>query len=655
MATSSRDLITWENGKYKRRPSSLESMEFLSIAIGASKLEIKESTGAFDFSNHVLSNISNAVVDTDVAGWGQIKAYVGAQVVSGGTVKQALLTEIQLDDTEGILPGLVAFLTTQAVEDDTVVLKDAAGNTETYTFKAAKSAPFEVTIGGTVAVTMSNLSAEINLSSIYWKAWYDTTVLDSIYTTGLVGIYRKVVAQSAFKIWVTGTVAGSVTDYHTSLEYKTNTSVLVALGNTEPATALSGFSIAKSALTNGEIHLVIAEDKLKEWNGDANNGLGTWFTLSEGVIPVASSGSGGAVLGKTTYDSDKGVEVTGIGIVKAKIDNSSIYFDGSGNIAVKADGITKTHINVDVAGTGLQQNLDGSLEVKADITGGANLAKAINVHANGVAVKVDDSTIEGDATSGQLKVKALGITASQLAANSVTAAKLNSDVAGSGLVLNGTSNAIDVNVGNGIEISTDTVAVKANITGGANLAKAIDVSTDGVAVKVDASTIEGDGTSGQLKVKAAGITETQIASSSLVTGGSLKGGSGTKLDVDYAKSLTNDNAGTITIRQVVYGKSNGNVDLAVATNASLDAAELAIVEDATIATTVAGKCVVKRGAIIGGFSGLTPGKKQYVDRSTAGAMVESLATWVAGNMVYSVGRALSATELIFDPQFEFEY
>ena len=42
---------------------------------------------------------------------------------------------------------------------------------------------------------------------------------------------------------------------------------------------------------------------------------------------------------------------------------------------------------------------------KADETGGANLAKAIDVNTNGIAVKVDDVTIEGDSTSGRLKVK----------------------------------------------------------------------------------------------------------------------------------------------------------------------------------------------------------------------------------------------------------
>ena len=73
---ASRDLVTFESGKYKRRVSSQETLDFLSIKVGESGLEIKESSAAFDFSAKKLTDIANAVADTDAPGWGQVKTYV---------------------------------------------------------------------------------------------------------------------------------------------------------------------------------------------------------------------------------------------------------------------------------------------------------------------------------------------------------------------------------------------------------------------------------------------------------------------------------------------------------------------------------------------------------------------------------------------------
>ena len=63
-------------------------------------------------------------------------------------------------------------------------------------------------------------------------------------------------------------------------------------------------------------------------------------------------------------------------------------------------------------GDGIQVNND-DIAVKPDTTGGTNLAKAIDVNANGVAVKVDDATI-GENASGQLEVKDDSIGASKI-------------------------------------------------------------------------------------------------------------------------------------------------------------------------------------------------------------------------------------------------
>jgi hypothetical protein len=724
---ASRDLLVFENGRTKRRVSSSETLDFLSVKVGSTGLEMKETAGAFDFSAKEMSDIANATADTSAPGWGQVKSYVAAQVVAGGTIKQQLLSQQQLSDALGIIPGTVVYISVNPVADETITLKDAANNTETWTFKASRSGANEVTIGANAAATTSNLTAAIMLDSAFWKSYYDVSQLDSIYPNGLAGIYRNSVTTPAFKVWTSGgTIAGFVADYHTTLEYKSDATI-IALPTAEPGTAVSGIFTAKASLSNGEIHNCIAEDKLRSWNADFNNGAGEWFTMSEGVIPVATSGSGGSTLGKATFDSDKGVEITGIGVVKAKIDNSTTAFDGTGNIIVKAAGITETQLAASVAGAGLaggagtalSVNVDGStIEVTTDTlnvkaAGITETQLAASVAGAGLAggagtalsVNVDGSTLE--ITTDTLNIKAAGVTETQLAASvagaglaggagtalsvnvdgstleittdtlnvkaaGITETQIAASVAGAGLA-GGAGTALSVNVdGSTIEITTDTLNVKAaGITetqlaasvAGAGLAGGAGTA---LSVNVDGSTLEI--TTDTLNIKAGGVTATQLNAS--VAGDGLAGGGGTALSVnvgdgmqilsdavaaDYTKAFTNDNAGAITTGQVVYVKANGNVDLAQANIADLNDFELGIVKAATVATTASGAITVRRGAIRGGYTGLTPGKACYVSRTTAGAVTQSLTGFVAGEFVFSVGRAISATEILFSPNFILEY
>jgi len=83
--------------------------------------------------------------------------------------------------------------------------------------------------------------------------------------------------------------------------------------------------------------------------------------------------------------------------------------------------------------------------------------------------------------------------------------------------------------------------------------------------------------------------------------------------------------------------------------------QIGIVKDASIAAAASGAVIVRAGAKITGLSGLTPGQKVYVSRSAAGGLTQSLAGFVATEFVYQVGHAISATEMIFEPQFLYEY
>lgn len=117
---------------------------------------------------------------------------------------------------------------------------------------------------------------------------------------------------------------------------------------------------------------------------------------------------------------------------------------------------------------------------------------------------------------------------------------------------------------------------------------------------------------------------------------------------DYAETKTNDNAGTISALQIVYVKSNGNVDLATAATATHEV-ELGVVNDASITTTASGKVTFRRGANIPGWTGLAPGKEVFVHPSTPGSYTQDPGTITSGHL-HSIGRALSATEVLYNPR-----
>lgn len=78
-----------------------------------------------------------------------------------------------------------------------------------------------------------------------------------------------------------------------------------------------------------------------------------------------------------------------------------------------ATSVTAAKLGADVVGDGLSGGDGSAVSAQADATGGANLAKAIAVSANGIAVKVNDDTIGGN-VSGQLEVKANSIGATEV-------------------------------------------------------------------------------------------------------------------------------------------------------------------------------------------------------------------------------------------------
>ena len=117
-------------------------------------------------------------------------------------------------------------------------------------------------------------------------------------------------------------------------------------------------------------------------------------------------------------------------------------------------------------------------------------------------------------------------------------------------------------------------------------------------------------------------------------------------------SMTNDNAGAISIGQPVYVKSNGNVDLAQASTSST-VEVLGLVRDVSIAAAGTGEIqtdgvltatTAQWDSVTGESGGLTTGNIYYLDPSTAGNLT-AIAPTTNGQFVVRVGKALSTTEM----------
>lgn len=237
------------------------------------------------------------------------------------------------------------------------------------------------------------------------------------------------------------------------------------------------------------------------------------------------------------------------------------------------------------------------------------------------------------------------------------------------LVFSQFSSIAAYSAGNGIDITGNVIS--ARIDG-----NALQFSGGVITLTLNGSTLNSSASG--LKVSDLGITAAQIANATItatqlaasVAGNGLTGGAGVALavvadpDVTLAVSgsgvrlnayenYINDNAGSINAAQIVYIKTNGNVDLASNTVAS-NAFQLGVVKAGPIASTNAGSIWTQEGVKIGGFSSLTVGAPVYVS-NTAGGVTQTTSGFTAGQFLYQVGYAISATTIRFEPNFLLEW
>ena len=261
------------------------------------------------------------------------KAYVDASIAGGKTWKELLLTASQLDNTNDAIANAGAlYLVNTAQIGDTFSITDG-GVTEVWTF-GPFSLPNIPAVGVSAADSMTDLALRINTDSTTWSALMALGTLNGINTaTGnVIIIYRKVPTATTtdriFGVFATPADAQFV-DYGTEDDYSISAST--QLPAADPTTQSFGIGRITVALLPNEAHIVRVEDAAYSWNQDNQ----TWTIITGGTTPFATSGVGGAIVGKVTADSAKGLVITGgpaNAILETKVDGVTITHNGSGEL-----------------------------------------------------------------------------------------------------------------------------------------------------------------------------------------------------------------------------------------------------------------------------------------------------------------------------------
>ena len=216
--------------------------------------------------------------------------------------------------------------------------------------------------------------------------------------------------------------------------------------------------VKASGITNSMLAGSISDDKLASDYIQTSEVDDSSIEFAGGTLNVKALGITDAMLAGSISDSKLASDY----IQTSEVDGSTIEFAGGtlnvvsggiGTTQLANDSVDKDKVNADVAGNGLGQNVDGSLEVNVDDSSIEINTDTLRVKAGGITdtmlatdyiqtSEVDDTTIEF--SGGTLNIKALGVDTAQLADEAVSEAKIDIfNAPSTGQVLGYTSNGLE--------------------------------------------------------------------------------------------------------------------------------------------------------------------------------------------------------------------
>lgn len=281
----------------------------------------------------------------------------------------------------GIAPAILIAVTGQPTAADEFVIDDGAGGDETYTFVAGVPGAFESQIGGTVALTMTNLVTSIMANSLLWNA-YLTTTLDNFFTGGSttqVVITRKTAVASVddrvYASTLTGTGAIRVVDFVTNgaEHYGRAAANEGAIVLSDPGSGTFGIGRVFANLKSGEVHRTLHS---------AYNLAYTWEESGQTWVSFGVQTYSAADLGSTTGGSE--------GALLIGTDAKSARLQGATNVEQALDVIDLGPDDGSVATVIIIQS--GQPIATETITIGADTYEADGAGANGFAIGGDAQT-----------------------------------------------------------------------------------------------------------------------------------------------------------------------------------------------------------------------------------------------------------------------
>jgi hypothetical protein len=349
------------------------------------------------------------------------KAQLDSAVINGGQVKEQVLHENQLNDTEGVLAATVLTMANNPTAGDTIIITDG---TTTRTYGATSGGDVQYTIGATVADTMSNLAAAIDGDgSAIWGAAF--LLLESIDTDGVVVIVEDDNDGTASQIYATWATQADIQYVNFGGADQYNSSTLAAMPSSAPGSTNFGFRRTTASLVTGEMHNARNNDTMYSWDDDA----ATWQQMNgSGSIPDATSASGGGIKGKVTVDREYGLLVNS-GILRMSLaSNKGLGFDGGGDLQGIADTtagmeITASGFAIDIAATtpGLGFDGSGDLEVKLDGTTLEKTATGLRVKGLPSLFEVNGVAVGATVTAANLDTLTDGSNADALHSHTISA------------------------------------------------------------------------------------------------------------------------------------------------------------------------------------------------------------------------------------------